>query len=730
MGKATVVQNAQRSPPAGISEAGEVAGGGQGQVLRSSGLARPTPVTSFAASPQSLGLVPRISEAATPPNPDHNVTFCDLAEQPTDELSTAASHSPKDSAHAVRSAIAIEHREAFRDTPVAQEVWVLATPNEQTLRNPKFENSGGAVVNNKLARGTRGHVAASPLSIAATNSSHITLPRAPQTKGPSPLLRLPLQLSRSLLPSSNPVRRRYLLESTSPSQSGHSPTPPETQSSLVKTWLASVDFKTRILCFSWTKGRPTSASSHCVGVGCKRGRTAKSSHCLAPNEPQWQGTVYIDGERRFVHPTRKNIIEGFRYLVKDAKEGDYLVWQFAGHCVYVKDQGPYLVTAGTNFEQPKVEDMISREDIRDELIMRVPRGCRLDIFFEGCYSSAFFNLQYCVGCMHGGEYFTETQASISTTGPLPRHVTAKLGQFQTQNAISANAVISASISKNGHGNVHATLCGSQPHMQTAQIAGPVEGGPEPTYVSVLQARNTMFTPNSQSAFSPVESLTSLASSTPKAPKRSSGIATAPGPRLPTTVTQMAQSRIPGLSTLIKSVTGAAPDEFVDELAEARQFTSPQARHARQSVIGAHSLDFFGDRKGKFDKPEGHVTTWLAAGAHQQAFEASKPAKHGIVMNSNASSSQVLVSQPSKIGINSTRLGDEKRLRYAAEDAKRFKRCLTDKLNFKNENVRVLTDDEGTSGVVSCEMIVRGLEWLWRCDGGRYASAVHFWSLCI
>ncbi|QRV98002.1 ICE-like protease (caspase) p20 domain protein [Ceratobasidium sp. AG-Ba] len=64
-----------------------------------------------------------------------------------------------------------------------------------------------------------------------------------------------------------------------------------------------------------------------------------------------------------------------------------------------------------------------------------------------------------------------------------------------------------------------------------------------------------------------------------------------------------------------------------------------------------------------------------------------------------------------IGINSTRLGDDKRLRYAAEDAKRFKRCLTDKLNFKNENVRVLIDDEGTSGVVSREMIVRDLEWL-------------------
>ncbi|KAG8745178.1 Ca(2+)-dependent cysteine protease [Ceratobasidium sp. 414] len=126
-----------------------------------------------------------------------------------------------------------------------------------------------------------------------------------------------------------------------------------------------------------------------------------------PNGTGWQGPIQVKDKKRFVESTRHNMIEGFRWLIRGAKAGDDLVMLFSGHCSYHDGKGPYLVTTGG---AGAVEDMVSKNDLLDELVLKVPAGCRLQrpeitqpifaqIVFDCCHSSALVDLQYCVGSM-------------------------------------------------------------------------------------------------------------------------------------------------------------------------------------------------------------------------------------------------------------------------------------------------------------------------------------------
>ncbi|KAG8701073.1 cytochrome c oxidase subunit 1, partial [Ceratobasidium sp. 394] len=122
----------------------------------------------------------------------------------------------------------------------------------------------------------------------------------------------------------------------------------------------------------------------CFTTPPKRNQGASLGLNLA-NGTSWQGSVEVKDKKRFVQSTRHNMIEGFRWLVRGAKAGDDLVMLFSGHCAYYNGKGPFLVaTGGTG----AVDDMVSKNDLLDELVLKVPAGCRLQIVFDCCNSSA------------------------------------------------------------------------------------------------------------------------------------------------------------------------------------------------------------------------------------------------------------------------------------------------------------------------------------------------------
>ncbi|KAF8608144.1 hypothetical protein BDV93DRAFT_243109 [Ceratobasidium sp. AG-I] len=62
-----------------------------------------------------------------------------------------------------------------------------------------------------------------------------------------------------------------------------------------------------------------------------------------------------------------------------------------------------------------------------------------------------------------------------------------------------------------------------------------------------------------------------------------------------------------------------------------------------------------------------------------------------------------------IGMNYTMLDEDRRLRFAVDDANRFAKCLKDRLNFEGHNVRTLTD--GPDQPLTITTIRRELNWL-------------------
>ncbi|KAG9123081.1 hypothetical protein FRC07_000260, partial [Ceratobasidium sp. 392] len=64
-----------------------------------------------------------------------------------------------------------------------------------------------------------------------------------------------------------------------------------------------------------------------------------------------------------------------------------------------------------------------------------------------------------------------------------------------------------------------------------------------------------------------------------------------------------------------------------------------------------------------------------------------------------------------IGINNGCLDESERLTFAVKDAERFRNCLIERLGFKPDNVRMLTDADSEGGAVPLSKITENLRWL-------------------
>ncbi|QRW12590.1 ICE-like protease (caspase) p20 domain protein [Ceratobasidium sp. AG-Ba] len=323
-------------------------------------------------------------------------------------------------------------------------------------------------------------------------------------------------------------------------------------------------------------------------------------------DSMWKGAVHREGKRRFVEPTRANMLEGFKWLTAGTKEGDVLVMLFSGHCVYVNGR-PLLITADAGGSQG-----ISQDDLRRELVQKVPKGCRLTIVLDCCHSASMVNLQYCIGNMRPKEQTCESE-------PVVTVVTAE--------AETTACPTTKPGSEPERSNLQTSLYGVRPGI-VMQEPNPVlvEEPEEPEEPIIPQ------TPVAPGGFN-------VASFAPppqvqRANKRQGGVvaASAPAPAPVPAPASTTSSWIPAWIT--GGATAAAAEEPPPAL-EARPSaaTSAGVRRTRNCVVEAtRPSDYFEERKVGFDRLEGDVTVWAAAGADQSAYEAYGNVKHGIVTN--------------------------------------------------------------------------------------------------
>lgn len=96
-------------------------------------------------------------------------------------------------------------------------------------------------------------------------------------------------------------------------------------------------------------------------------------------------------------PTHKNIIAGFRWLVKDAKPGDSLLLHYSGHGGKVKNTDG---TEASGYDQTVIPVDFERagqiidDDVHGILCKNLPKGVRLTAIFDCCHSESIMDLPF------------------------------------------------------------------------------------------------------------------------------------------------------------------------------------------------------------------------------------------------------------------------------------------------------------------------------------------------
>lgn len=139
-------------------------------------------------------------------------------------------------------------------------------------------------------------------------------------------------------------------------------------------------------------------------------------------------------------PTRKNILEAMRWLVKGASPGDSLFFHFSGHGSQVRDTSGDEADGYDETILPmdyQSAGHIVDDEIYDIMVRRLPRGVRLTSVMDCCHSGTGMDLPYIHdGSGYGtGKIDAPKPGGSSATGALFSMAGALLNG-KPQNAIS------------------------------------------------------------------------------------------------------------------------------------------------------------------------------------------------------------------------------------------------------------------------------------------------------
>jgi len=96
-------------------------------------------------------------------------------------------------------------------------------------------------------------------------------------------------------------------------------------------------------------------------------------------------------------PTKKNILAGFKWLVRNVQPGDSLLLHYSGHGGKVKNTDG---TEASGYDQTIIPldyhkaGQILDDDVHDLLCKDLPKGVRLTAIFDCCHSESIMDLPY------------------------------------------------------------------------------------------------------------------------------------------------------------------------------------------------------------------------------------------------------------------------------------------------------------------------------------------------
>ncbi|KAI6113752.1 caspase domain-containing protein [Pisolithus croceorrhizus] len=96
-------------------------------------------------------------------------------------------------------------------------------------------------------------------------------------------------------------------------------------------------------------------------------------------------------------PTRRNIIDAMRWLVKDAKPHDSLFFHYSGHGGQVPDHNGSETDGYDEVIYPvdyKTAGVILDDEMNRIMVKPLPTGCRLTAIFDSCHSGTALDLPY------------------------------------------------------------------------------------------------------------------------------------------------------------------------------------------------------------------------------------------------------------------------------------------------------------------------------------------------
>eukprot|EP01068_Selenidium_serpulae_P016049 Selendium_serpulae@DN6261_c4_g1_i13.p1 len=138
--------------------------------------------------------------------------------------------------------------------------------------------------------------------------------------------------------------------------------------------------------------------------------------------------ILTEQEAKHNHPTRSRMLEGIRWLIKDAKAGDSLFFHFSGHGTRVPDEDGDEADGFDEALCPldyKSAGLLVDDQVNVELIAKLVYGARLTIIVDCCHSGSVCDLPF--------EFLASEQNVFNWKKEVPSMVLAKrwdFGSFQ------------------------------------------------------------------------------------------------------------------------------------------------------------------------------------------------------------------------------------------------------------------------------------------------------------
>lgn len=123
-------------------------------------------------------------------------------------------------------------------------------------------------------------------------------------------------------------------------------------------------------------------------------------------------------------PTKQNILDAMRWLVKDAQPHDALFFHYSGHGGQVPDKDGDEVDGLDEVIYPvdyKKAGFIVDDEMHRIMVKTLPAGCRLTAIFDSCHSGTALDLPYLYhsnGRLKGSSTTPQAQAEKSTNADV------------------------------------------------------------------------------------------------------------------------------------------------------------------------------------------------------------------------------------------------------------------------------------------------------------------------